>query len=266
MRLSITSRACQRPIYTRGVATRYKESKRCSVEVDGEDTRRRKPRGSQYHPIPWQKLSNPQNRLLNHRQMSMIGFQSVQTRSISSWLPEVVQNFSIWGGTGYVIKTLHFDGTVPYWACFALMSGMLRTALIPLVVYSTKTSARFAKVAPDVQFLVTLFQNDLKKMRAEGKSLAEQRYLFTQNLQTLRGIYKLHNINPLTVFLSVSEDGITFSSVSYFLSPCHVRSHSTAFDSTTILLLCCNRFEKNRQRGRSSARSGAHGELFLLGT
>ncbi len=124
-----------------------------------------------------------------------------QVRSIS-WLPEAVQNFSIWGGTGIALKTLHFDGVIPYWACFALMSTTLRTALVPLVVHSAKTSARFAKVAPELQFIVTLFQNDLKKMRAEGKSLLEQRHLFLQNLQTVRSIYKLHNINPLIVFVS----------------------------------------------------------------
>ncbi|MGK3746896.1 MAG: hypothetical protein ACI8RD_003081 [Bacillariaceae sp.] len=39
-------------------------------------------------------------------------------------------------------------------------------------------------------------------MRAEGKSLLEKRYLLLQNMQTVRGIYKLHNINPLSVFLS----------------------------------------------------------------
>lgn len=82
------------------------------------------------------------------------------------------------------------------------MNAMLRTALVPLVVYSAKMSSRFAKVAPEIQFIVTLFQNDLKKMRAEGKSLYEQRYLFLQNLQTIRGVYKLHNINPLMVFVS----------------------------------------------------------------
>lgn len=124
-----------------------------------------------------------------------------QCRQIS-WLPEAVQNFSIWGGTGYALKVFHFDGAVPYWACFAIMSTALRTALTPLVIYSAKTSARFAKVAPELQFIVTLFQNDLKKMRAEGKSLLEQRHLFLQNLQTVRSIYKLHNINPLVVFLS----------------------------------------------------------------
>jgi membrane protein insertase Oxa1/YidC/SpoIIIJ len=121
---------------------------------------------------------------------------------MSSWLPEVVQNFSIWGGTGVVIKALHGDMGLPYWACFTGMNFLLRASLIPLVIYSAKMAARYAKVAPEVQFIVTLFQNDLKKMRAEGKSLYEQRFLFLQNLQTVRGIYKLHDINPLTVFLS----------------------------------------------------------------
>ena len=122
--------------------------------------------------------------------------------SMSAWLPEAVQSFSIWGGTGFMLKTIHMDGTIPYWACFAIINAMLRTALIPLVVYSAQMSARFAKVAPEVQFIVTLFQNDLKKMRAQGKSLYEQRFLFLQNLQTLRAVYKLHKINPLTVFFS----------------------------------------------------------------
>ena len=125
-----------------------------------------------------------------------------QKRYMSSWLPEVVQNFSIWGGTAHAIKAIHMDGTIPYWGCFALMNFALRIGLIPLVIHGAQTSARFAKVAPELQFIVTLFQNDLKKMRAEGKSLYEQRLLFQQNLTTIRSIYKLHNINPLTVFLS----------------------------------------------------------------
>jgi membrane protein insertase Oxa1/YidC/SpoIIIJ len=127
--------------------------------------------------------------------------RSGQHRSIS-WLPDAVQNVSIWGGTGVALKTLHCDGVVPYWACFALMSISLRTALVPLVVHSAKTAARFAKVAPELQFIITLFQNDLKKMRTEGKSLFEQRRLFLQNLQTVQSVYKLHNINPLLVFVS----------------------------------------------------------------
>lgn len=125
-------------------------------------------------------------------------------RHMSSWFaaPEFLQDFTIWGGTGVVIKSLHNDFGLPYWSCFSSMNFMLRTALLPLVVYGAHTAARYAKVAPEIQFIVTLFQNDLKKMRAEGKNLLEQRYLFQQNLQTVRSIYKLHQINPLTVFLS----------------------------------------------------------------
>ena len=127
----------------------------------------------------------------------------LQNRYMSSWLsPDLVQDFTIWGGTGVVIKSLHVDLGLPYWTCFSSMNFMLRASLVPLVIYGAQTAARYAKVAPEVQFIVTLFQNDLKKMRAEGKSLLEQRHLFLQNLQTVRSIYKLHNINPLTVFLS----------------------------------------------------------------
>jgi membrane protein insertase Oxa1/YidC/SpoIIIJ len=122
---------------------------------------------------------------------------------MSSWFsPDLVQDFTIWGGTGTVLKSLHTDLGLEYWTCFSSMNFILRAALVPLVIYGAKTAARYAKVAPEVQFIVTLFQNDLKKMRAEGKSLYEQRLLFQQNMQTVRTIYKLHNINPLTVFLS----------------------------------------------------------------
>ncbi|CAJ1940076.1 unnamed protein product [Cylindrotheca closterium] len=148
-------------------------------------------------------LCNPRLRSRNAIDVQNVHPCSTQVRSVSSWLPQVLQDFSIWGGTGTVLKALHGpDGTIPYWACFAIMNAMLRTALVPLVVYSAKMSSRFAKVAPEIQFIVTLFQNDLKKMRAEGKSLYEQRFLFLQNLQTIQGVYRLHNINPLMVFIS----------------------------------------------------------------
>ena len=137
-----------------------------------------------------------------HNQQQLKNQRQVRNMSIVSYLPEAVQQFSIWGGTGAVISTLHSSGGMPYWACFATMNFMLRASLVPLVIYSAKMAARYAKVAPEIQFIVTLFQNDLKKMRAEGKSLTEQRHLFLQNMQTVQGIYKLHDINPLTVFLS----------------------------------------------------------------
>ena len=174
----------------------------CFSSFAPSDFFRRRSSSSLHQPISLQDFHGRRTRLLYHGIDKNKPIRNTQIRAVSSWLPEVVQNFSIWGGTGYMLKTLHFDGAVPYWACFAMINAMLRTALIPLVIHSAKTSARFASVAPELQFIVTLFQNDLKKMRAEGKSLTEQRFLFMQNLQTIRGIYKLHNINPLTVFLS----------------------------------------------------------------
>jgi membrane protein insertase Oxa1/YidC/SpoIIIJ len=142
----------------------------------------------------------PQSSILKFRQPP---HACLQARPMSSWFsPDLVQDFTIWGGTGAVLKSLHTDLGLEYWTCFSSMNFILRASLVPLVIYGAKTAARYAKVAPEVQFIVTLFQNDLKKMRAEGKGLYEQRLLFQQNMQTVRTIYKLHNINPLTVFLS----------------------------------------------------------------
>jgi membrane protein insertase Oxa1/YidC/SpoIIIJ len=114
----------------------------------------------------------------------------------------VVQNFSIWGGSGFMLKTLHADGVVPYWACFALINVLVRASLIPMVIYGAQTSARFAKVVPEVQFLLTLFQNDMKKMRQENAPWTKKALLMRTSLGSLGGIYKLHKINPFSVFLS----------------------------------------------------------------
>ena len=122
----------------------------------------------------------------------------------SSWVPEALQNMSVWGGSGYMLQALHAVD-VPYWACFAVMSVLVRTALIPVVLYGAKTSSRFAKVVPEVQFLLTLFQNDLKQLREnkrEGGTVLERYALMRTNLSTLSGIYKLHNIHPFAIFLS----------------------------------------------------------------
>lgn len=120
----------------------------------------------------------------------------------SSWVPEALQNVSVWGGSGYMLQSLHAVD-VPYWACFAAMTILVRTALIPVVIYGAKTSSRFAKVVPEVQFLLTLFQNDLKKLREKhGGTVLERYALMRTNLSTLSGIYKLHNIHPFAIFLS----------------------------------------------------------------
>lgn len=126
------------------------------------------------------------------------------TLSTSAWLPEFMQNVSIWGGSGFLLKTFHGpDGTlVPYWAGFALISVLVRLALVPLVVQGAHASARFAKVVPEVQFLLTLFGNDMRQMRHDKAPLTHRAALIRTNFQSLSAIYKLHNIHPFAVFRS----------------------------------------------------------------
>jgi membrane protein insertase Oxa1/YidC/SpoIIIJ len=133
--------------------------------------------------------------------------------SSSSWLPEALSSYSlpsIWGGSGYILKALHMDnGTtflslgIPYGACFAILSIVVRCALFPLVLQGAHTSARFAKVVPEIQFLMTLFTNDWKQLRQRKDSTWVEKYaLLRTNFQTLSALYKLHNIRPLAVFYS----------------------------------------------------------------
>ena len=126
----------------------------------------------------------------------------IQRRTVVDWLPEVVQNFSIWGYSGSLLKTIHFSTGLPYWACFATISIGVRTALFPLVVYAAQTASRFAKIAPDVQFQVTLFQRDMKHYREMKAQLPQILFLMRTNLTTLASTYKLHKIHPFSVFLS----------------------------------------------------------------
>ncbi|GKY91208.1 hypothetical protein MPSEU_000093500 [Mayamaea pseudoterrestris] len=120
----------------------------------------------------------------------------------ASWLPEAFQSFSIWGGSGYLIKIFHDVFRLEYWACFAAMNVMVRVGLFPLVLYGAKTSSRFAKVVPEVQFILSLLNNDLKKLREQKAPWQTRAVLMITNLKTMGGIYKLHKINPFSVFLS----------------------------------------------------------------
>jgi membrane protein insertase Oxa1/YidC/SpoIIIJ len=126
----------------------------------------------------------------------------MQRRQASTWLPEALSSFSVWGGSGWVLKTLHMEGALPYWACFIAINVLVRVCLVPLVLHGAHTAGRFAKVVPEVQFLVSLFSNDMKQMQQRKASVVERWSLMRTNLQSLGGIYKLHNINPFAVFLS----------------------------------------------------------------
>ena len=127
---------------------------------------------------------------------------TTQSSRSMSMLPDFLPSLHIWGGAGVMIKTIHFNGTIPFWATISILNVSVRTGLFPFVIYSAHNASRFAKVAPEVQFAVTVFQNDLKKRRAEGGSPREQAHLFRQVLELISGLYKLHNVNPLSVFIS----------------------------------------------------------------
>ncbi len=128
--------------------------------------------------------------------------QLQQRRHIVSWLPEALQSFTIWGGSGTILKSLHTTCDIPYWACFAMMSIGVRTLLSPLVLYAAHNATRFAKIAPDVQFQLALFQKDVRHYRANQATTRQLFQLMRINLQTLGATYKINKFNPLTVFLS----------------------------------------------------------------
>ena len=101
-----------------------------------------------------------------------------------------------------MIKVFHDSFHMDYWACFAAMNVLVRVALFPLVLFGAQTSTRFAKVVPEVQFILTLLNNDLKQLRAQQAPWTSRAALMMTNMRTLGAIYKLHKINPFSVFLS----------------------------------------------------------------
>ena len=101
-----------------------------------------------------------------------------------------------------MLKVFHDSLHLEYWSCFAAMNVLVRVGLFPLVIYGAKTSSRFAKVVPEVQFILTLLNNDLKKLREQKAGWQARAVLMITNLKTVGGIYKLHKINPFSVFLS----------------------------------------------------------------
>ena len=131
-----------------------------------------------------------------------------RARHMSTWtdilpsVPEFAQHWTVWGGSGIILKTIHHDGAVPYWACMAITNILVRSSLIPLVIQSAQTSSRFAKVAPEVQFLLTIFQQDMKGLRERNEGVGTQFLLMKATWQTLSGLYKVHKIHPFAVFRS----------------------------------------------------------------
>ena len=127
-------------------------------------------------------------------------------RQMSSWadiipsVPEFAQHWTVWGGSGILLKTIHHNGAVPYWACMAITNIIVRSSLTPLVIQSAHISSRFAKVAPEVQFLITIFQKDIKGLRDRNESPVTQFLVMKATWQTLSALYKVHKIHPFAIF------------------------------------------------------------------
>jgi membrane protein insertase Oxa1/YidC/SpoIIIJ len=124
-----------------------------------------------------------------------------QISSVTEMLPEFAKQYSIWGGSGYILTALH-DRNLPYWACISLTNVFVRSSLVPLVVKGAKTSAQLANVAPEVQFLVSSYTRDAKKLKDANAPPSQRLELLVAMWQSLRGIYKLHGVNPLDVLKS----------------------------------------------------------------
>ncbi len=125
-----------------------------------------------------------------------------KTRNISSVteiLPEFVKQYSIWGGSAIILKTFHSQG-LPYWGCMSLTNIFVRTSLFPIVIRGAKTSIKLSKVAPEVQFLLSNFVNDGKKLKEQNAKPSDRFQLLYATYQSFRGIYKIHGVNPMDIF------------------------------------------------------------------
>lgn len=136
----------------------------------------------------------PENLSTSHRSMS-------SSSMMADLVPEFVKQYSIWGGSAIILKTFHGQN-IPYWACISLTNILVRTSLFPLVIQGAKTSVRFANVAPEVQFLISCYTRDAKTLKDANAPPSQRMELLVATWQSLRGIYKLHKVNPFDVLKS----------------------------------------------------------------
>ena len=97
--------------------------------------------------------SRPSQAGSNH-QLSPISSPSYESSSLEF----------LWGGSGLAMSAMHGVG-VPYWGTCALLAFSVRTALLPIAIHGASAAADLAKVSPEVQFLVSMYQRDVVKLR-----------------------------------------------------------------------------------------------------
>ena len=116
-----------------------------------------------------------------------------------------MKQYSVWGGSAFILKTFHSQN-IPYWGCMSLTNILVRSSLVPLVIKGAKTSAQFSNVAPEVQFLISSYVNDAKKLKDANAPPSQRLELLIATWKTLRGIWKLNGVNPLDVMKVCNRD------------------------------------------------------------
>lgn len=107
----------------------------------------------------------------------------------------------LWGGSGVVMSAMHSVG-IPYWGTCALLALTVRTALLPIAIHGASAAADLAKVSPEVQFLISMYQRDVVKLRDMKADFQTRSDHMKLSLKNLRGIYKRYNIKPYRVLVS----------------------------------------------------------------
>ena len=138
------------------------------------------------------------------------------TEQLTSYLPptpDFITNATIWGGTGLLLVNFHTHLHLPYWACISLTNICIRSAMLPIAINGAKTSVKFGKISPEVQYVLSNFTSGMKTLKIanmfsqEGsfksqQTMRGQMEVLTKSLSTLRGLFKLNKVNLIDVFKS----------------------------------------------------------------
>jgi membrane protein insertase Oxa1/YidC/SpoIIIJ len=137
-------------------------------------------------------------------QSTLVGQQQQQCRTlwtfVPAWIQDITATFPFWGHSAALLKTIHMDGMIPYWACFPLLNVLLRICLFPLVIHSAHVGIRFSKVAPDLQLLFAVYARDYQRLIQSGAGIGERWILARQTFRTMSSLLKYNQVNPLTFF------------------------------------------------------------------
>ena len=157
--------------------------------------------------------TNNINTTTNIRCMSSSPSISEQLTSYLPPTPEFLTNATIWGGTGFLLINFHTHLHLPYWAAISLTNICIRGAMLPIAINGAKTTVKFGKISPEVQYVLSNFTSSMKTLKIagmfsqQGSFKAQQTWrgqmeVMTKSLSTLRALFKLNQVNLFDVFKS----------------------------------------------------------------